>query len=93
MTHLPSLPAKATLIGLFKTLPETKRCCAGHRRARRARRAFGRFRKGQIAALHVGDPKADIPAKMRPVLELAAKLTERTNGLTKSDVDADLAAG
>jgi len=35
MTHLPSLPAKATLIGLFKTLPETKRCCAGHRRSPR----------------------------------------------------------
>lgn len=49
--------------------------------------------QGAIAALLAGDPKADIPAKMRPVLELAAKLTERADGLTKSDVDVVFAAG
>jgi uncharacterized peroxidase-related enzyme len=49
--------------------------------------------QGAISALLAGDPKADIPAKMRPVLELAAKLTERADGLTKSDVDAVFAAG
>jgi len=48
---------------------------------------------GAIAALLVGDPKADIPAKMRPVLDLASKLTERADGVTKPDVEAVLAAG
>jgi uncharacterized peroxidase-related enzyme len=49
--------------------------------------------QGAIAALLAGDPKADIPTKVRPVLELAAKLTERADGLTKSDIDAVFAAG
>jgi uncharacterized peroxidase-related enzyme len=49
--------------------------------------------QGSVAALLAGDAKADIPVKMRPVLELAAKLTERADGLTKSDVDAVFAAG
>jgi uncharacterized peroxidase-related enzyme len=48
---------------------------------------------GAIAALLAGDPKADIPHRMRPVLALAAKLTERADGVTKPDVDAVLAAG
>lgn len=125
MAHLPSLPAKATLLDVFKTFPQTNRpllefheallrgpspfteaeremiatyvsgvngCryCHGVHTATAERLGVP---QGAIAALLAGDPKADIPAKMRPVLELAAKLTERTNGLTKSDVDADSAAG
>lgn len=48
---------------------------------------------GAIAALLAGDTGADIPRRMRPVLELAAKLTERADGVTESDVDAVFAAG
>lgn len=40
---------------------------------------------GAIAALLAGDPKADIPHRMRPVLELAAKLTERADGVNRTD--------
>ena len=125
MAHLPSLPAKATLLDVFKTFPETNRpllefheallrgsspftaaereliaayvsglngCryCHGVHTATAERLGVPR---GAIAALLAGDPKADIPAKMRPVLELAAKLTERADGLTRSDVDAVFAAG
>ena len=35
----------------------------------------------------------EVVREMRPVLELAAKLTERADGLTRSDVDAVFAAG
>ena len=49
--------------------------------------------QGTVAALLSGDAKADIPAKMRPVLAVAAKLTERADGVDKSDVDAVFAAG
>jgi len=53
MTHLPSLPAKATLIGLFKTLPETKRCCAGHRRSPRPNARWSRptYRAWTVAGI------------------------------------------
>jgi len=49
--------------------------------------------QGTVAALLAGDAKADIPAKMRPVLAVAAKLTERADGVAKSDVEAVFAAG
>lgn len=48
---------------------------------------------GAVGALLAGDPNTDIPPKMRPVLELAAKLTERADGLAASDVETILAAG
>jgi uncharacterized peroxidase-related enzyme len=49
--------------------------------------------QGTVVALLAGDAKADIPAKMRPVLAVAAKLTERADGVAKSDVEAVFAAG
>ena len=49
--------------------------------------------QGAVAALLAGDAKVDIPAKMRPVLAVAAKLTEQADSVTKSDVDAVFAAG
>ncbi len=125
MAYLPSLPAKATLLDVFKTFPETNRpLLEFHEALLRGPSSFTEAERemiaayvsglngcrychgvhtataerlgvpqGAIAALLAGDPKADIPAKMRPVLELAAKLTERADGLTKSDVDAVFAAG
>jgi uncharacterized peroxidase-related enzyme len=48
---------------------------------------------GAIASLLAGDTEADIPPKMRPVLEVAAKLTERADGVTESDAQAIFAAG
>jgi uncharacterized peroxidase-related enzyme len=48
---------------------------------------------GAVAALLAGDVKADIPPKMLPVLELAAKLTERADGVTEAEVGAVFAAG
>jgi uncharacterized peroxidase-related enzyme len=49
--------------------------------------------QGAIAALLAGDAKADIPAKMWPVLAVAAKLTERADGVAKPDVEAIFGAG
>ncbi len=48
---------------------------------------------GAIASLLAGDAAAAIPDKMRPVLDLAARLTERADGVTKSEIDAIYAAG
>lgn len=48
---------------------------------------------GAIAALLAGDAAAAISDKMRPVLDLAARLTERADGVTKSEIDAIYAAG
>jgi alkylhydroperoxidase family enzyme len=48
---------------------------------------------GAIAVLLAGDAKADIPHRMRPVLELAAKLTERADGVTRPNVEAVFAVG
>jgi uncharacterized peroxidase-related enzyme len=48
---------------------------------------------GATAALLAGDLNAAIPDKMRPVLDLAAKLTERADGVSKLDVEAVFAAG
>ncbi len=45
---------------------------------------------GAIAALLAGDAKADIPFRMRPVLGLTAKLTERADGVTRTAVEAVL---
>jgi uncharacterized peroxidase-related enzyme len=50
-------------------------------------------KEGAVAALLAGDAKADIPAKMRPVLAVATKLTERADGVAKSDVEAVFATG
>jgi uncharacterized peroxidase-related enzyme len=125
MAHLPSLPAKATLLDVFKTFPETNRpllefhevllrgpspfteaereviaayvsglngCryCHGVHSATAERLGVP---QGAVAALLAGDAKVDIPAKMRPVLVVAAKLTEQADSVTKSDVDAVFAAG
>ena len=48
---------------------------------------------GAIASLLDGGDGAPIPDKMRPVLNLAKKLTQRANGVTQPDVDAVFAAG
>lgn len=48
---------------------------------------------GAIAALLAGDAAAAISDKMRPVLDLAARLTERADGVTKLEIDAVSAAG
>ena len=48
---------------------------------------------GTIASLLDGGDAAAIPDKMRPVLNLAKKLTQRANGVTRPDVDAVFAAG
>jgi uncharacterized peroxidase-related enzyme len=125
MTHLPSLPEKATLLDVFRAFPETIRpllefhevllrgpspfteaereliaayvsglngCryCHGVHTATAERLGVP---QGTVAALLAGDAKADIPAKMRPVLAVAAKLTERADGVAKSDVEAVFAAG
>jgi uncharacterized peroxidase-related enzyme len=125
MAHLPSLPAKATLLDVFKTFPETNRpllefheallrgpspfteaeremiaayvsglngCryCHGVHTATAERLGVP---EGVVGALLAGDAKVDIPAKMRPVLAVAAKLTEQADSVTKSNVDAVFAAG
>lgn len=48
---------------------------------------------GAIASLLNGDDTAAIPDRMRPVLNVAKKLTQSANGVTQRDVDAVFAAG
>ncbi|MGL4259994.1 MULTISPECIES: hypothetical protein [unclassified Afipia] len=48
--------------------------------------------QGAVAALLADDAQTDIPAKMRLVLAVAVKLTERSDSVTKSDVNAVFAA-
>jgi AhpD family alkylhydroperoxidase len=86
----PFTEAERELIAAYVSGLNGCRCCQGEHTATAERLSVP---PGAIAAFLVGDVKADIPAKMRPVLDLASKLTERADSVTKPDVEAVLAAG
>lgn len=125
MPHLPSLPASATLLDVFRKFPETcKPLIEFHEALLRGPSPFSEaereliaafvstlngcrycrgvhvataerlgIEKGMVARLVEQEDLSEAPARMRPVLSLARKLTRSATGTSFADAEAVMAAG
>lgn len=85
----PFVEAERELIAAYVSGLNGCRYCHGVHTATAERLGI---KPGAIAALLDGNANA-IPDRMVPVLNLAKKLTQKANGVTKADADAVFAAG